>query len=233
MTEVVKIGARLKDGTIISKTTELPTIFDLCFIEEVFLEALDKASLIEEGEMFDIKNHKRELLIPDGAGIIFYDFKNKKALSSQSYSHPLQFAMIDIIGEPVFGEYIKGKIDIDDDFFEIIDDFKFINEDSNRKYKMFKKIKEEGHFLSIYTNEKVNFENLNFFEAVKSLYHNGEDMFGNPAFILNDEYSRLNIYYNGWDFFIGRGTERNNEKVKKYLLDEKVLTESDLQKWIS
>ena len=33
MAEIIKIGARLKDGTIISRSTELPTIFDLCFIE--------------------------------------------------------------------------------------------------------------------------------------------------------------------------------------------------------
>lgn len=233
MAEMVKIGARLKDGTIISRTTELPTIFDLCFIEEDFLDAINKVSLIEEGKKFDIKNHKREILIPEGSGIIFYDFKNKKALSSQSYSHPLQFAMIDIIGEPIFREYIKGNLDINDDFFEIIDDFKFINEDSNRKYKMFKKIKEEGHFLNIYTNEKINFENFNFFEAIKSLYHNGTNMLGNPDFILNEEYSRLNIYYQEWEFYIGRGYERNNEKVKKYLLDEEILTNNDLKEWAS
>ena len=50
MAEMVKIGARLKDGTIISRTTELPTIFDLCFIEEDFLDAINKVSLIEEGK---------------------------------------------------------------------------------------------------------------------------------------------------------------------------------------
>ena len=78
MAEIIKIGARLKDGTIISRSTELPTIFDLCFIEEDFLDAINKVSLIEEGKKFNIKNHKREILIPEGAGIIFYDIKKKR-----------------------------------------------------------------------------------------------------------------------------------------------------------
>lgn len=58
-------------------------------------------------------------------------------------------------------------------------------------------------------------------------------MLGNPDFILNEEYSRLNIYYQEWEFYIGRGYERNNEKVKKYLLDEEILTNNDLKEWAS
>ncbi|MDI6977135.1 hypothetical protein [Serratia sp. Se-RSBMAAmG] len=108
MTEICNVAARLKNGQVVCAEVELPDLFRLCFDESDFLDMMRCCSEIEGWE-FDLETHKPSSIVPSGAGVVFYDYKNKKLFSAQDYFIASKFPLLSLSSDTLFSEYIKEK----------------------------------------------------------------------------------------------------------------------------
>lgn len=162
MTENCKIAARLENNRIISSTVELPNFFSLCFDEKDFISIMEEVSAIEETK-FNINTHIPEEIVPEGIGIIFYDYKNKALFSCQDYSVISKFSVIRMTNTNIFSEYKKNK---NLDLFKEINKYILGQDNEICANHIIEKINKEikkGYKLNINNNKSISENLLNYF----------------------------------------------------------------------
>lgn len=206
MTEICNVAARLKNGQVLCAEVEIPDLFRLCFDESDFLDMMRCCSEIEGWE-FDVETHNSSSIVPSGAGVVFYDYKNKKLFSAQDYFIASKFPLLSLSSETLFSEYIKekdekNKKDLYDNLSHYICGEKTsiienkIIKELNKKYKVYGKTfydlfddvrsyafnnEQSEHLYSMFKkiNDKKGFKNR----------INGEKIYFNKGNVFKDVYS--------------------------------------------
>lgn len=114
------------------------------------------------------------------------------------------------------------------DTYNCLDNFLYERENTHIKYKVFNKVKNEGHFKKKLNNEELKIKDLNVFDALYS-FHIIDDYFGK---IVDPYLAILNIEYPNWKLiFNSKDNDENLKSLRSYMEQENLLNEDDKSKW--
>lgn len=222
---LIKVVARLEDNSIISKTCIASTELNLRLTEDSFLEVIP--SLIDnfnnDGECLrkvsDLS--QKETISPTGYGIIFYDYKNKKAFSFHDYCGTLDLSILNMFNDLSFNDWVLGKknqLNIN------------LEKETVRNIKLFEELKEKDCLFKFRNNEKLDLKNMDNLSAFRH-FLDEEEFMGKKILTLNSEFYRLKVKYPGWDFYSGSDDKQKMEILKEYLIKENLMDDKSLEEW--
>lgn len=220
---LIKVVARLEDNSIISKTCTASTELNLRLTEDSFLEVIydliDDYNFNGERKVSDL--YQKETISPTGYGIIFYDYKNKKAFSFHDYCGTLDLSILNMFNDLSFNDWVLGKkneLNIN------------VEKETLRNIKLFEELKEKGCLFKFRNNEKLNLKNMDNLSAFRH-FLDEEEFMGKKIFTLSSEFYRLKVKYPGWDFYFGSDDKQKMEILKEYLIKEDLMDDKSLEEW--
>lgn len=220
---LIKVVARLEDNSIISKTCTASTELNLRLTEDSFLEVIydliDDYNFNGERKVSDL--YQKETISPTGYGIIFYDYKNKKAFSFHNYCGTLDLSILNMFNDLSFNDWVLGKkVELNIN----------VDKETLRNIKLFEELKEKGCLFKFRNNEKLDLKDIDNLSAFR-YFLDEEEFMDKKILTLNSEFYRLKVKYPGWDFYSGSDDKQKMEILKEYLIAENLMDDKSLEEW--